>query len=538
MKTWIGALLSRRQVVPRWHSPESALHAGERDSSKAALKPRVLPRRWLPLLQEQVDRLQADPQARVELEEIRFVLGLPPDAHLAPPSGALQHAQQVWQQATENAGTRPPPRPSGGDWVAQEKANVHSLRASLSRYPQQALLWSELARSYIVLREDDKARRAMACAVQLACRSTYIRRSAARMHLHLGDPNSALKVVRDHPNFRGDPRMLSADIAIASRSELPLRFAKQGLQMLKDVNFRPSHLSELAAALGTVELESGKHKNSRALFARSLREPSENTLAQIQWATERDDHIVMPNEAWQVARPYEAQALAARLEGDWDAVLTATEMWQQDEPFAMRPAAFGSFATFSPEQIERAERLATRALLANPHSVELHNNRAVARAYLGDLAGALQDVKDSVNCSSSNHPYLIATLGLIAYRSGDHAQGALGYSTALAHFVTQKNAPSAVLASLFWMRELERIGDPSVPAELAYIKQHMLRFTRGKPEPEIKSMLSQIEGTLAQAELNLPATADKVDQAVRDLYGQFETSREATSLRGRFFDYL
>lgn len=539
-KTWIGALLSHRQVVPRWHSPQSALHAGERDSSKSTLKPRVLPYRWLPLLQEQAERVQADPQSRVELEEMRFVLGLPRETDITPESSALRHVRQVWQRATEHDGTRPPPRPSDGDWVAQEKTNVHSLRGALTRYPQQALLWSELARAYIVLGADEKAQRAMACAVQLAGRSAYLRRSAARMFLHLypEDPARALKVVRDHPNFRNDPRMLSAEIAIASRSGVPLRFAKLGLQMLDDANYRPAHLSELAAALGTVELEGGKHKRSRVLFARSLLEPSENTLAQIQWATEHDDRIVIPNEAWSVARPYEAQALAARFAGDWSEVLTATELWQQEEPFAKRPAELGSFAVFSHEQIVRAERLATRALLANPDSVGLLNNRAVARAYLGDLAGALNDVKKCVNCDAISKPYLVATTGLIGYRRGDHELGALGYSKALEHFVKQKNAPSAVLASLFWIRELARIGDATVEADLAYIKRHMLQITGGKPQPEIESMMNLLERTLAQSELPLPVMIGNVDPETRALYAQLESSQEAVDLRRRFFDHL
>lgn len=541
-KTWIGALLSHRQVVPRWHSPQSALHGGERDSSKSTLKPRVLPRRWLPLLQEQAELAQAHPHSSVELEEIRFVLGLPRDMDLAPELVALQRARQVWQRATEHAGTQPPPRPIDDNWVAQERNNVHSMRVALARYPQQALLWSELAHAYIVLGEDEKAKRAMGCAVQLAGRSAYVRRSAARMflHLHPDDPTHALKVVREHPNFRGDPRMLSAEIAIASRSGFPLRFAKHGLQMLDDANYRPAHLSELAAALGTVELEGGKHKRSRALFARSLREPSENTLAQIQWATEHDDRIVVPNEAWSVARPYEAQALAARFAGDWNEVLTATELWQQEEPFAKRPAELGSFAVFSHEQVIRAERLATRALLANPASVGLLNNRAVARAYFGDLAGALGDVnKASVGCNAAIHPYLVATAGLIGYRRGDHELGALGYSKALEYFVKQKNAPSAVLASLFWIRELARIGDPAVAADLAYIKQHMLRFTRGKPQPEIESMLSLLERTLAQSELPLPVTSGNVDSETRAVYAQLESGQEAVDLRRwHFFDHL
>lgn len=541
-RTWIGALLSQRQVIPRWHSPQSALDAGERDSTRTALRPRVLSPRWIPLLQEQAEREKSDSHVRVELEEMRFIQGLPREdeyERLPFTSSALLRAQQVWQQVAEHAGVKPPPRPQlSARWREDEQLNVARMRASLARYPQQPLLWSELARTYIVLREDAKARKAMACAIQLASRSTYIRRCAARMFLHLQDTPSALRVVREHPNFRGEPRLLSAEIAISARTASPLRFAKLGLQMLDDAKYRPTSLSELSAALATVELEFGKHKRSRALFVRSMIEPSENALAQIQWATERDRHIVIPTEAWQISRPYEARAMFARLEGNWDEVLNATELWLQEEPFATRPGAIGSFASFSREQNERAERLASQALLANPQSATLHNNRSVARAYLGDLSGALEDVKTSVGCSSTTHPYLTATLGLIAYRAGDHVLGALGYKAALAHFVKQKNAPSAMLGSLFWLRELVRIGDPSAPADLEYIKRNLLRFTGGKPEPEIQSMLRLIEGALAQGELPIPVESDVVFGDARNVFERFEPSLEIPDLRGRFFEHL
>lgn len=358
------------------------------------------------------------------------------------------------------------------------------------------------------------------------------------MFLHLEDAASALKVVREHPNFRHDPRMLSAEIAIASRAGAPLRFAKLGLQMLDDANYRPLYKSELSAALATVELEFGKHKRSRMLFGRSLIEPSENTLAQIQWATERDRHIVIPTEAWQGSRAFEAEALAARLSENWDAVLDATEQWLQEEPFATRPAAVGSFASFSHEQNERAERLASQALLANPRSANLHNNRAVARAYLGDVSGALDDVREAIGCDSSDHPYLVATIGLIAYRLGDYSLGALGYRAALAHFVKQKNAPSAMLASLYWLRELVRIGDTSAQTDLLYVKENLLRFTGGRPEPEINSMLRLVEDSLAQTTLPIYSEGDIPHSDARALFERFEPSSEIPDLRQQFLEHL
>jgi tetratricopeptide (TPR) repeat protein len=535
-RTWIGALLSQRQVIPRWHSPQSALHAGERDSVKLTLKPHSLPKKWVPILSEQAVRNNADPHAQVELEEMRFLSGEKSSIGLLD-TPQLKRAQQLWQLAAGNAGTRPPERPDiNGDWYSQEKNNVAKLRQALKAYPNQALLWSELARAHIVLGDDKKATRAMSCAIQLAGKSAYLRRSAARMYLHLEEPLLALKVVREHPNFRNDPRMLSAEIAISSRTNQPLRYAKQGLALLESPNTRPTYLSELAAALGTVELEHGKHKRSRILFARSMISPSENALAQIQWATERDSQISIPTEAWLVPRSYEAHALAARLKNDWDSVLDATERWLNEEPFATRPAMLGSFASFSVDQNHRAEKLVSQALQSNPNSSSLHNNRAVARAYIGDLDGALLDAQSAIDCEADQMPYSVATVGLIAYRLGDYELGAKAYGAALAKFVKLKNAPSTLLASLYWLRELARIGDLTVEENLIFIKKNLSRFAGVRPEPEIQSMLELVEADVAQKDLAMRPKDEIVAYDLRKLFDRLSRDLSSAGSPAPFLD--
>lgn len=492
----------------------------------------------MPLLEEQAAKPDSDDHAHVELSEMRFVLGLGAADTLAKPS-ALQRARRIWQYASTRSDIHPPERPGLADgWLQKERANVATLRSALSRFPTQPLLWSELARSHIVLGDDDKAVRAMTCAVQLASQSSYVRRSAARMFLHLRDVPRALRMVREHPNFRNDPRMLSAEIAIASCSNMPLRHVALGMKMLDDKNVRPSYLSELAAALATVELEFGKHKKARTLFARSLTSPSENILAQLQWAAERDSHILVPSEAWEVPHPYEARALAARLAGDWDGVLDATELWLQDEPYATRPAMIGSFVSFTEGQYPRSEQLATQALLSNPDSAVLLNNRAVVRAYQGNLSGALDDVQRSVGLDKETHPYLLATLGLIAYRSGDPDRGARGYRAALAHFVNQKNAPSAVLASLFWLRELHRVQDPSALLLLEYVKANRLRFTKGRPEPEIESMLQTLEAEVAQEAFAMPPSDRAPDEKLHKAFASFEPAHNVPDLSTTFLEHI
>ena len=44
-------------------------------------------------------------------------------------------------------------------------------------------------------------------------------------------------------------------------------------------------LSELASALGTLEMKAGKVRHSKRLFRSALMDPTDNTVAQVFWAT-------------------------------------------------------------------------------------------------------------------------------------------------------------------------------------------------------------------------------------------------------------
>jgi tetratricopeptide (TPR) repeat protein len=266
--------------------------------------------------------------------------------------------------------------------------------------------------------------------------------------------------------------------------------------MIEDASYRPSYVSDLSAALATVEMSSGKHKIARQLFAKSMTAPSENALAQTQWASERDSKITIPAEAWRIPFPHEAQALAARIGGDWDTVLSASEKWLSDEPYSIRPAAVGSFASFTDDQVRRSERLASMGLGSNPESRILLNNRAVARAYLGDLPGSYADIKRALRLDKIEDPVLIATLGLLAYRSGRPDTGSRCYQHAIEIFISKKDKIAISLAILFWLREEIGVGSPDVGFYINYFEKNISRITGGKTEPELLSMLNSVKGQL------------------------------------------
>ena len=94
--------------------------------------------------------------------------------------------------------------------------------------------------------------------------------------------------------------MLAAEIAVSEVARKPSKAIDSASKLVFDPNYSISAISELAAALATVELENGKHKRAKLLFQRAMLEPSENSVAQAQWATQFDNRIIIPDHAWSV----------------------------------------------------------------------------------------------------------------------------------------------------------------------------------------------------------------------------------------------
>src|SRR5207249_5632885 len=162
---------------------------------------------------------------------------------------------------------------------------IAALRGRLKKDPRQALAWANLALEYASLGLRDKAKRAMNAGLSLAPSNRFLLRSAARLRLHLNEPEEARALLLRQPKTRHDPWLLSAEIAIATVLGKPSRLIRDGREMVEGAEFAPAHLAELASALGTVELLSGKTKAARKLFHRSLEAPTDNSVAQAVWAS-------------------------------------------------------------------------------------------------------------------------------------------------------------------------------------------------------------------------------------------------------------
>ena len=75
------------------------------------------------------------------------------------------------------------------------------------------------------------------------------------MFVHLDDKEHAYNIVAKSGTIVSDPWLIAAEIAIASLVDKSPRFVKQGRRLLESGGHHPRQITELAGALGTLELK-------------------------------------------------------------------------------------------------------------------------------------------------------------------------------------------------------------------------------------------------------------------------------------------
>ena len=164
---------------------------------------------------------------------------------------------------------------------ASSREQIRELKTRVRNYPRNALAWVDIARHYAMLGANRKAVHSMDIGLAISPDNRFVLRSAARLHVHLGEKDRAYEVLRRSPATRKDPWLRAAEIAVGSlTNKVParLRSTRRGLS---SGNVDPAHISELASALATLELTAGSVKSARRLFNLGLQKPTERYLQKV-----------------------------------------------------------------------------------------------------------------------------------------------------------------------------------------------------------------------------------------------------------------
>ena len=470
-----------RRVVPRWRNSGTTAASGELASLVGARQPlggehhfdeKVLDWEERPTLATAAELVAAavvmshEPEARRAAE---FLL-----AH----EGSV--TEQVRQLAEHVLGL--PHQHDPGVWLHIAPADVYQrirrFRERLRNDPRDALALADISREYASIGLHSKSVRAMEIALKLLPTNRFLLRAAARLHVHLGDPDRARGILLGQPRTRRDPWLLSAEIAVATVAGRTSRFIKEGRGMVEGHEFAPIHLAELASAVGTIDLIAGKSKDARKLFRQSLVSPTDNAVAQAVWASRHLASFELDSQQFQLPRSYEARAWRDFWMDDWYGAMEECNQWLFDEPYSSRPATLGSFvASVALQDFDGAERIAGFGLKANPDDPTLLNNLAFSLASQNKLIEARAAFARIQRQSLQPETEIVvtATEGLLHFRAGDPERGRALYQKTMEEAGRTQQHRLRALASVFLAREENLTGSDNAAAAVARAAEECMR---------------------------------------------------------------
>jgi tetratricopeptide (TPR) repeat protein len=366
------------------------------------------------------------------------------------------------------------------DEEAQARKAIRRARRLTEADPRNAIAWAERSRHHASLGQKEPAIRSMRRALALAPEHRYFLRAGARLYVHIERPDLAHSLLCRALRTPSDPWLLAPEIAIAELAERPPAFLRAGRRLVEEGGWAPAHLTELAAAIGTLELRGGRDRKARSLFSASLEAPNDNALAQAEWASEglgsvRRSLAQLGEE--EVPLSYEALSLAAISSGERETAVNQAWLWLLDQPFSTQPASFGSYHAGAMRDFERSLAFARRGLMANHSHPMLRNNAAFALAQLGrieEAAAELEAVREG-DLDVEGRAVISATRGLLSFRRGEAERGQELYGKA----IREATDPTVqALATLMFVSELLRLRLPNAAEEASRAREQAERTLR------------------------------------------------------------
>lgn len=439
---------TERRVVPRWHEfhetligrrelCHSAIDPGRRNRDTKAAQRRLMdPNGELERLKS-VWRHRPSPLSAYDLVSTAIVLDRLDEAKDA--ADLIRDGPDTPDRVRMVLAMDPNGFRDGilADPTLEAGRKIGYLRKVLHQWPRNAICWTQLGLLYSRVGIVEKARRCVEIALSLAPNNRYVLRSACRFFVHVNDASRAAWVLRQSARTPGDPWLLAAEISCSHILGVSSPLLSRGIRVLEREALPARHVTELAASIGTFELENGSERKAKKSFGIGAKSPNGNVKAQLQWLRIGHAHVVPPNASLDDGvDDHEARALGFRVEGDWLGAIASCEEWGSDEFFSERPFCLASYIAIEAlGDAERAERILNDGLVANRNDTVLLNNLAIALAMQGRLVESRSTLaaasKKILGSPFEDRVALMATKGLIEYREGNVERGREEYLKAI-----------------------------------------------------------------------------------------------------------
>lgn len=464
----------QRHVVPRWRSPDESVRAGELTTPRPSVRKEQLEHQALIRKRAFQQASGSGEPAIEEALELYVAAVAASDSALEEEAATylLEHEQvsESLRTAVSRFGDRERASPPLG-----ASSVVALARLRIRDEPRDVLAWTELARGRLLMGNESEAAKALRVARQLAPTNRYVTRASARLFVHRHEPDRAHQLVVSHPRLRSDPWLQATEIACAQMAEESPRMVGAARSAVLWDDRDPKEVSELAAALATLEFSAGSEGRARDFIGRAVAGEHDNALAQAQDLHRRGLRVPSKRlEAAVLTHPlgFEARAQRAYADGAWSVAWQSGNEWMSDQAFSSMPARFLSLvAIVGLADPEQSLQVAERGLEANPEHLILINNAAFAQLVLGDLANATAALNRAgplaASAPAAERAALTATHGLLAYRIGHVDAGDLLYRRArdIGRESGSLRVSLAVDAFHYWIRQelgLDRGRTPQV----------------------------------------------------------------------------
>ncbi|MEI8086193.1 MAG: hypothetical protein WCG93_08260 [Paludibacter sp.] len=344
---------------------------------------------------------------------------------------------------------------------------IKEAKLMLITFPSNPILYVELSRYYSILGQEQNSIKSMRTALHLAPNNRFVLRCATRLFAHYKtDYNDYLEyiheILRKSTMTAFDPWLTSAEISIANLQNRSSKFIKRGIELINSNNISPFNFTELASSIGTVELLYGSTKKSREYFKKSLLNPNDNSLAQIEWASSKDNQLNISPTKFEVKMNFEALALDNYHNKEYELALENAAKWFIDMPFSKRPVMFGSnISSIILNDQSKAISFLNAGLISNPNDPQLINNLAYALALNDKSSEAFEQLNKIRNIDEVDEITSIciaATRGLAFFRNNNFEDGRQMYLKAIEHTTVIKNKELNWIAILNYAREEIKIG--------------------------------------------------------------------------------
>lgn len=380
------------------------------------------------------------------------------------------------------------------DTGEESRRRIRDLRSRIRSEPRNPIALVDIARGYTNLGLRKQAQEALERALALAPNSRFVIRSAARFFVHISEPERALALVRNHSLLEKDPWLLSAEIAISSVIERPSKVARHGRKVLDEKRFSSAQVTELASALGSKELEHGNTRKSKKLFNLSLESPTDNTVAQAEWASRTAHMSIIEPKHFKIARTFEARAFELFSEGKMENTYDQVLAWLVDEPFSTRPVGLGTYvASVGLEDYSAAITIARAGLAANPSDQGIRNSLIYALTMAGQLEEAVKEFSEVkfLKANDVARICLLATGGLLQYRRGYSSEGRHAYEKAIDAAKAANLTQIATIAQAYLAREEVLCGSLNAQSILVLAKHELEKLPDVTATRLIKHMLEK-----------------------------------------------